>query len=166
MPLRPERSLRDLRDGADTWPPYIYDADGVSEHEAEELKQWNWKRRPAIHMPRWASREWLEVEELRAQRLLNISEADARAEGLSAVTKDGTLYKWGIPDRDGCPGTDDFGWPWCDWDVSPQKAFFHLWDSIHGKGAAEKNPTVWIYQFRRIERPDTVAEQAQESLHG
>ncbi len=137
----------------------------AEQSKIEPLSPWGQRVWAAIQYPfwlflawvvptRWAAREWLEVTDVRVQRLGVISDADARAEGLSTVTKDGKLYKWGIPDRDGWPGTDDYGWPWCDWDVSPKKAFFRLWDAIHGKGAAEKNPTVWVYQFRRIENPE------------
>lgn len=61
---------------------------------------------PSIHMPRWASRLWLTVTDVRVQLLQDISEADAVAEG--------------IDDR----ATAHFG--------CPIKAYAALWDSLHG----------------------------------
>lgn len=107
--------------------------------------------RSPIHMPRWASRITLEVTEVRVQRLQDISEEDAKAEGLKGITKDGSLVKYGLPDRDGFPGTDDDGWEWQDWDKIPSRAYSRLWDSINGAGAWESNPWVWAITFKRVE---------------
>ena len=106
--------------------------------------------RPSIHMPRWASRILLEVTNVRVERLHDISEEDAIAEGLKAITKDGKTIKYGIPDRDGYPGNDDTGWDWCDWNVSPVSAYKMLWESINGQGSWVLNPWVWVVEFRRI----------------
>lgn len=104
----------------------------------------------SMFMSRWASRLTRDVTEVRAQRLLDISEEDAIAEGLSCVTKDGSLYKYGIPDRDGLPGTDDDGWPWIEWDIDPRIAYFKLWNKINGAGAASKNPWVWAVTMKEV----------------
>lgn len=101
---------------------------------------------PSIHMPRWASRLTLEVESVRIERLHEIHEDDAKAEGLKAMTKDGSLFKWGIPDRDGWPGRDDDGWHWHEWRRDPREAFAHLWDSIYGTWS--DNPLVWVATFK------------------
>lgn len=103
--------------------------------------------RPSIHMPRWASRLTLAVTDVRVQRLQEISERDAADEGLATVTKDGKLWKWGIPDRDGLPGTDNLGWPWIQWCEDPRQAYSTLWDSIHGAGAWDANPWVVAVTF-------------------
>lgn len=103
-----------------------YNADRLEPKAGHQRGQY----RPAIHMPRWASRLTLEVTEVRQQRIQDISLEDAIAEGLGAVTKDGTLIKYGIPDRDTWPGLDDWGWEWCEWDVDPRKAFERLWDQV------------------------------------
>lgn len=80
-----------------------------------------WK--PSIHMPRWASRISLEVTAVRVERLQDISEADARAEGAAAPPH--------LSYRDG------YAW---------------LWDSINGPGAWDLNPYVWCISFRVLER--------------
>lgn len=123
---------------------YIYRADG----EIQGCKWW-----PSIHMPRWVSRIHLEVVSVRVQRLQDISEEDAMAEGLSCLSKDGgRTYKYGIPDRDGLPGSDDDGRHWSDWNTDPRIAFRTLWDSINadrGHGW-ETNPWVWVVEFKKV----------------
>jgi hypothetical protein len=112
---------------------------------------------PSIHMPKWASRITLEIVSVRVERLQDISVEDAKKEGLSRITKDdGRTWKWGIPDRDGLPGTDNTGWPWPDWDVDARKAFARLWDQVYGKTEHEwaNSPWVWAVSFRRVESPE------------
>lgn len=130
-----------------------YRADGecceqIPECCCAEIDKPRW--RPSIHMPRWASRITLEVTGVRVERLSDISEADAKAEGLTARTKDGTLVKYGIPDRDDLPGNDDEGWHWQEWDRDPRQAFCRLWESINGPGSWDANPWVWVVGFRHI----------------
>lgn len=107
-----------------------------------------WK--PSIFMPRWASRITLEIESVRVERLQDISGEDAMAEGLKAITKDGRLTKYGIPDSDGLPGTDNTGWPWNEWRISPVDAYCVLWEIINGHGSWAANPWVWVVGFRRV----------------
>jgi len=117
---------------------------------------WAGKTRVSLFMqPRFA-RLWLEVVSVREERVQDITEEDAKREGLTGLTKDGSLVKWGIPDRDGWPGTDDDGWPWTDWNADPRAAFRRLWDSINGTkpGCAwADNPLVARIEFKRVERP-------------
>lgn len=148
----------DPQSGADLagkgWPVF-YEADGAVNWTGATSGGLGFttpgRYRQARFMPRWASRILLEVTEVRVERLQDISEDDARAEGLSTVTKDGSLWKWGIPDADGLPGTDDDGWHWCDWERSPVAAYRRLWESIHGPGSWDLNPWVRAVSFRRIE---------------
>lgn len=130
----PYRTVEGPRDDIDARHPDV----------CSEMPGWT----SPIFMPRWASRLTLEVTDVRAERLQDINEADVRAEGLSTVTKDGRLWKWGMPDRDGLPGTDNHGWPWTDWEKDPRQAFRKLWNSINGAGAWEANPWVAAYSFQ------------------
>lgn len=101
-----------------------YRADGEYQNE-----RGTWRWRPPIHMPRWASRITLEITDVRVERLQDISEADAKAEGVS------------MPD--GTPTPPDF------W--SYQQEFRHLWEQINGPGSWDANPFVWVVTFRRID---------------
>lgn len=90
-----------------------------------------WK--PSIHMPRWASRITLRITDVRVQRLRDISEQDAMAEG---VVKRG---KWfAIDDK----GTFDAH--------TPRLAYSCLWASINGADSWEANPFVWCLTFEVI----------------
>lgn len=115
-------------------------------HYVWEPQEW----RPSIHMPRWASRITLEITGVRVERLHDISADDAKAEGLASVTKDGSLYKYGIPDLDGLPGNDNHGWHWQEWERDPRNAYHKLWEQINGPGSAVANPLVWAISFRRV----------------
>jgi len=131
--------------------PVFYSMSEYPEFDGS-LAHWWYSRKtcPSIHMPRWASRINPQIISVRVERLNDISEEDAIAEGLSAITKDGITVKYGIPDSDGLPGTDDHGWPWHEWDVDPRKAYRKLWESINGAGSWNVNPWVWVIEFKRV----------------
>lgn len=132
-----------------------YEADGGKDLQRRPGRLDRFGRvRPSIHMPKWAARTWLAVTSVRVERVQEITDEDAIAEGLKAITKDGSLVKYGVPDRDGLPGSDDDGWPWVEWERSPRDAFRKLWDSINAKRGYgwDENPWVWCVSFRKIER--------------
>lgn len=126
-------------------PTFWYRADVP---EIPERVSFKWK--PSIHMPKGAARIWLQItEQITIERAHDISDEDAKAEGLKCLSKDGgTTWKWGIPDSDGYPGNDDYGWPWQEWELSPKKAFEKLWRKINGDKSWESNPYVWRIPFR------------------
>jgi hypothetical protein len=98
------------------------------------------KARPSIHMPRWASRLTLEVTGVLVERLQDISEADAIAEGIEE--RDGELQgsrAFYLYDHR------------CHWTRSPVESYQTLWESINGKGAWAANPWVWAITFKRAE---------------
>lgn len=126
-----------------------YRADGDGYNEVSQA----W--RPSIHMPRWASRITLEITGVRIERLSRICAEDAKAEGLKALSKDdGQTIKYGIPDRDGWPGEDNYGWPWHRWRTDPRISYATLWESIHGIGSWDANPLVWVIEFRISDEHD------------
>lgn len=138
---RPERTPKMMRNGADTWAPYYFDADGLYWQEVEDFKLWGFKRRPSIHMPRWASRITLEVTAVRVQWLQDISEADSLAEGIMR-THDG----FGLPDGKHFHAAD------------PRRSYLGLWEAINGPGSVEANPLVWVLSFRQIEAATSAAD--------
>ncbi|HGW4611669.1 TPA: hypothetical protein ACNIE9_003004 [Enterobacter chengduensis] len=138
----------------ETWARYNIDQDrhdiayrATTPDDWPEEGRW----RPSIHMPRWASRITLEITDVRVERLNSINEHDAIAEGLAEISKDRRTYKYGVPDRDGYPGTDDCGWPWHEWERYPISAYSKLWESIYGDDSWQANPWVWVIEFKRME---------------
>lgn len=92
--------------------------------------------RPSIHMPRWASRILLEITGVRVERLQDISEADARAEGIT----DGGCLSCGEHEPCGC----------ADPKPSARDSFCRLWQSINGAESWHANPWVWVVEFKRV----------------
>jgi len=91
-----------------------------------------YKWRPSIFMPRWASRITLEITELRVERVQEITEEDAEAEGVSwSPVGSGENYET----------------------ISAVENFAGLWDSLNSKRGYgwEVNPWVWVIGFRRVE---------------
>jgi hypothetical protein len=112
----------------ETGHAYCYVADGVQpallagKRDGGVTPKW-WKR-PAIFMPRAASRITLELTGVRVERLQDISEADAIAEGC------------GLGDYIDMPGP-----------VSFKRGYHILWESINGQGSWDLNPYVWVIEF-------------------
>jgi len=108
--------------------PYFYKAD---EENADELKGF-WK--PSIHMPRSAARLFLTVKSIRVERLQDISEEDAKAEGVIAEIEIRSLEDKSIH--------EPFGY---------RLAFTELWDSINSKRGYgwDRNCWVWVVEFER-----------------
>ena len=102
---------------SDRWA-YYQASDPAVEHTDHDGSPWQ----SAARMPP----EWVRIRRriasVTAKRLPDLTTADATGCGLGVITKDGTLYKHGIPDRDGLPGTDNTGWPWHEWEVDPRDA--------------------------------------------
>ena len=122
-----EAFCTDVRRAPDL-PQIVYAADYASERP-----RIRW--RPSIHMPRWASRITLEITSMRVERLNDINEADAIAEGVTAVSSGGvTLFT--------TTGVNCF--------QTAKDAYAALWESINGPGSWDANPWVWVVEFRRV----------------
>lgn len=92
-----------------------------------------WK--PSIHMFRWASRILDEIVEIRVERVQDISEEDAIAEG---IERDGVEF--------GVPGMEETYAA-----HSARGAYAKLWNSINGKGSWESNPWVWVIVTKAVQ---------------
>jgi hypothetical protein len=94
--------------------------------------------RPSIHMPRWASRLTLTITDVRVERLQRISEADARAEGVSLANglTSGHLSSAEVA---------SIG------DSSLRRGYANLWNSLNAaRGYGwDANPWVWVVSFER-----------------
>lgn len=88
--------------------------------------------RPSIHMPRWASRLTLKVTGVRVERLHDISEADARAEGVDHEL----AFTEGLITRASDTRPRAVAW------------FQALWDRINGADSWDANPWVWVVEVR------------------
>ena len=77
--------------------------------------------RPSIYMPRWASRLTLRITDIRVEKLKDIKEEDAIAEGLAS-----------------------------DGDEAAKISFARLWEAIHGQNSWQENPWVWVLSFEVI----------------
>lgn len=97
-----------------------------------------WK--PSIHMRRRDSRILLEVTDVRVERVQDITEDQAEAEGVEGC----------IPS---CPGPyDEHGNPECDcMNLTYVQSFQALWESINGRKSWDANPWVGVVEFKRIE---------------
>lgn len=99
---------------------YDADADWSANHTVGRYRH-------ARFMPKWASRITLLIEDVRVERLQEISEADAMEEGAEPVLVP--------PDGGSCPH---------------RQGFLELWESLHGSDSWPANPFVWRIQFRPI----------------
>lgn len=110
------------------------------------------KGRPSIHMPRLASRLTLRVQEVRAEPLLEISQADAVAEGITidrvilGADCPGGVHREITGERAFYPDCPEEGFE------DAREAYFHLWDHINGEGASDANPQVFATTFEVIEK--------------
>lgn len=117
------------------------------------LKEEGFKWKPSIHMPKAASRIWLMIEDIRVERLQEISEQDAIAEGIES--KFIHLFQ---EIRYRCYSSKNkipyAGFPkhWASNWRSPISSFNSLWTSINGKESLNQNPWVWVIKFRVLSK--------------
>ncbi len=103
--------------------PHYRATDPVPELAYEDVEEPTCRWKPSIFMPRWASRIALEVTGVRIERLNDISDEDAAAEGWPGFTDDNSM--------------DSMAW------------YSTLWESINGADSWVANPWVWVIEFKR-----------------
>lgn len=99
-----------------------------------------WK--PSIHMPRTASRITLEITGVRVERVQEISEADAVAEGVERVVVGDGWRRY-----DSSSAIELAGLVPCE---TARASYRSLWEQINGPGSWEANPWVWVIKFKRV----------------
>lgn len=135
-----------IEDDRDSAKHIVYRADGaISVYSMGEFLRW----KPSIHMPRWACRLVLEVVAVRVERLQDISEEDAKAEGCDKAAET----------------TADDERLNIECGYFPPSSYAHgyrlLWEQINGAGSWDANPWVWVVEFRRA-----AAEIGKGEAHG
>lgn len=117
---------------------YTADDEDVLNPDGFDIAWWYSRRAcPSIHMPRWASRITLDITGVRVERLQDISEADALAEGIVQLHDGG----YGLPAGEHYHSAD------------PRQSYLSLWEAINGPGSVEANPWVWAVEFPRFQAP-------------
>lgn len=96
-----------------------------------------WYKRSSLFMPKDIARIWLEVTGVRVERLQEISEKDAKAEGVEQ-NRDGSWHDYISPDRL--------------WQDAAKPSFQSLWMNINGEGSWEANPWVWVIEFKVVSK--------------
>lgn len=94
---------------------------------------------PSIQMPRWASRILLEIVSVRVELLQDISEGDARAEGITPhEVRQFAMFGASAEERAAMHRRAA---------INPYR---DLWESINGIGSWSANPWVWVVEFKRV----------------
>ena len=99
-----------------------YSVMDISQFVYKADEEWNGPFKPSIHMPKNACRIFLEITDIKVERLQDISESDCCKEGC------------------GLPVLRDYKKP----------KFAALWKSINGDESWDKNPWVWVIEFKVI----------------
>jgi hypothetical protein len=103
------------------------------------------KYRPAMHLPMRFTRATLHVDDVRIERLQDITDDDAIAEGLEIENWSG----FGDEPHLRMPEPDYYrGFPGADWQESPVVAYRELFEHINGPGSWDANPLVWVISYR------------------
>lgn len=126
-------------DGTTRWndrTTKIHDLSGQPPTGPMQFQQRPWK--PSIHMPHRASRITLEVTSVRVERLRDITEEQARAEGVQPAKP--------LDPHSGKPRDD------VQFERPHVVGFASLWDELNGAGSWVANPWVWVVEFRRIDQ--------------
>ncbi len=110
----------------------------TNESFVNDPPSWIGKLRSSLHLPRWASRITLVVTDVRVQRLQDIGEDDARAEGVNIERYVPVSDSAGMHASGEAEPTD------------PVEEYRDLWDSLHGPDAWSKNPWIAAISFRPI----------------
>lgn len=130
----------------ETWSinPF-YDKDNKAKYlyAATDKPFENHKWKPSLYMPREACRLRLKIKSIRVERLMDISEQDAIAEGVRQ--RFGGFINYANPSN---LLTETY--PFLSRKYSAaQMSYLSLWEKINGENSFEENPWVWVIEFER-----------------
>lgn len=127
----------------DDLPPRMLPPRGMPIYYHATAQCMDYKWRPSIHMPRWASRITLEITDVHVERVQDITNDEAVAEGAYEVRKVGDDIAHATWTMDGLDWRYD----------TPREAFVATWDSIYAADGLgwDVNPWVWVVAFKRVE---------------
>ena len=120
---------------------YVFRADKIAESGFKNDSHiWH----PSIHMPKEAARIWLKVTDVRVERLQDMTDDDAEAEG--AIDNRGFIHS---PENE------------YDRIYTAREHFIGIWDRTIKKSDLDRygwdaNPYVWVIEFERCEKPQEV----------
>lgn len=91
------------------------------------------KWKPSIFMPKEAARIWLKITNIRVEKLQDISEEDAIAEGVNH----------------GEQAAKSISGAKCAMILNAKSEYFYLWSKINGEESLQENPWVWVIEFKK-----------------
>jgi predicted solute-binding protein len=138
-------------DGIQTGP-FIYRAD----RNDDGVTKWSADWKPSVHMPKAAARSFLRITAVKVERLQDITEADAIAEGVENMLQHlecgvPMYYKYDVTKKEAM----ELGGHWAHVANDAVHSFESLWNKINGPESWDANPYVFAYTFERCERPQS-----------
>jgi len=131
----------DLLEGANDKSLIVYKANVHEDWMQYAKEKYSYKWKPSIFMPRSAARIFLEVTNIRIERLQDINVESCIAEGIEKINKKDGQFTWKNY-------TDLSNLDW----FTVGESFRSLWNSINGESSWDENPWVWVIEFKRIEK--------------
>lgn len=116
---------------------FIDDVESLPLHQYEDFDYGNYDKsgwRPSIHMPKSIARIWLQVTDIRVERLQDISEDDAKAEGVEKINDSIFCWRHYAGQYAGCSDA--------------RTSFRSLWQGINGDESWNANPWVWVISYK------------------
>ena len=100
-------------------------------------------------MPKKAARLFLKIINIRVERLFEISEKDAIAEGVECkIVENMKEYRaYLVKESEHVFGKNSYP-------DTPECSFLELWEKINGNESVNSNPWVWVIEFERVEKPE------------
>lgn len=141
----------DLLQGARNQSLTIYKTDFHPDWMEYAREKYGYKWKPSILMPKYAARIWLRVEDVRVERLQDITEIDAKSEGIEFEFIE--LFQ---EVRYRCYTSKNehphryFPKHWVGAWREAKSSFKSLWESINGLKSWDQNPWVWVVSFQVV----------------